>query len=114
MTKEKRMAGFWRGKGGKQRPAVSADFEHALTQEVLRSELIRVKALIATALLLAASKRGSVPRVWCARPVWLSENRHRRPPWGAYGPPRRRPVPQLITFTQGIEQGRFSRRPNTS
>ncbi len=48
------MAGFWRGKGGKQRPAVSADFEHALTQEVLRSELIRVKALIATTLLLAA------------------------------------------------------------
>ncbi len=54
MTKEKRMAGFWRGKGGKQRPAVSADFEHALTHEVLRSELIRVRALIATALLLTA------------------------------------------------------------
>jgi adenylate cyclase len=47
------MAGLWRGrKGG--RSAVSADFEHALTQEVLRSELIRVKALIATTLLLAA------------------------------------------------------------
>ncbi len=43
------MTGFWRGKGGKQRPAVSADFEHALTQEVLRSESIRVKALIASA-----------------------------------------------------------------
>ena len=48
------MAGFWRGKGGEQRPAMSVDFEHALTQEVLRSELIRVKALIATTLLLAA------------------------------------------------------------
>jgi adenylate cyclase len=47
------MAGFWRGKGGEQRSAVSADFERALTQEVLRSELIRVKALIATTLLLA-------------------------------------------------------------
>jgi len=47
------MAGLWRDrKGG--RSAVSADFEHALTQEVLRSELIRVKALIATTLLLAA------------------------------------------------------------
>src|SRR5258705_4294673 len=54
MTKENRMAGFWRGKGGKQRPAVSADFEHALTHEVLRSELIRVRALIAIALLLTA------------------------------------------------------------
>ena len=30
MTKEKRMAGFWRGKGGKQRPAVSADFAIAV------------------------------------------------------------------------------------
>src|SRR5260370_36596607 len=48
------MAGFWRGQGGKQRPAVSADFEHALTHEVLRSELIPVRALIATALLLTA------------------------------------------------------------
>src|SRR6266581_4868782 len=48
------MQRFWRGKGGEQRPAVSADFEHALTQEVLRTELIRVKALIATTSLLAA------------------------------------------------------------
>ena len=48
------MQRFWRGKGGEQWPAVSADFEHALTQEVLRTELIRVKALIATTSLLAA------------------------------------------------------------
>jgi adenylate cyclase len=47
------MAG-WRGIRGKQRPAVSAEFEHALTQEVLRTELVRVKALIATTLLLTA------------------------------------------------------------
>jgi adenylate cyclase len=48
------MPGQGWGNQGKQRPAVSADFEHALTQEVLRSELIRVKALIATTLLLTA------------------------------------------------------------
>src|SRR3981081_25600 len=46
------MAGFWRNDGGKQRSAVSADFEHALAREVLQTELIRIKALIATALLL--------------------------------------------------------------
>jgi adenylate cyclase len=48
------MRGFWRDRADEQRVAVSADFERALTQEVLRSELIRVKALIATSLLLAA------------------------------------------------------------
>jgi adenylate cyclase len=48
------MAGFWRSDKGEQRPAVSADFEHALTQEVLRTELVRIKALIATTSLLAA------------------------------------------------------------
>jgi adenylate cyclase len=47
------MAG-WRGNRGKQRSAVSAEFEHALTQEVLRTELVRVKALVATTLLLTA------------------------------------------------------------
>jgi adenylate cyclase len=48
------MPAFWGSNKGGQRSAVSADFERALTQEVLRSELIRVKALIATTLLLAA------------------------------------------------------------
>jgi adenylate cyclase len=48
------MAGFWRGKRDEQRSAVSADFERALTQEVLRTELIRIKALVATTLLLSA------------------------------------------------------------
>jgi adenylate cyclase len=47
------MAG-WRGKRDDQRSAVSAEFEHALTQEVLRTELVRVKALVATTLLLTA------------------------------------------------------------
>jgi len=45
------MAGLWRWRGEK-RAAMSADFEHALKQEVLRTELIRVKALIGTAALL--------------------------------------------------------------
>ncbi len=47
------MLGLW-GNKGEQRLAVSADFEHALTQEVLRTELIRIKALVATTSLLAA------------------------------------------------------------
>ena len=48
------MTGFLGNKASKQRSAVSAEFEHALTQEVLRTELVRVRALIATTLLLAA------------------------------------------------------------
>ena len=40
--------------GGNKREAVSADFDHALTQEILRTELIRIKALIGTAAFLAA------------------------------------------------------------
>jgi adenylate cyclase len=47
------VAGFWRRLGGSRHAAVSADFDHALMQEVLRSELVRVKALIATAAALA-------------------------------------------------------------
>jgi adenylate cyclase len=47
------MLGLWGGDKGERRPAVPADFRHALMQEVLRSELIRIKALIATAALLA-------------------------------------------------------------
>jgi adenylate cyclase len=49
------MAGFWRGKGGKQRPAVSADFEHALTREILSTELLRVKVTLVTITLLVAT-----------------------------------------------------------
>jgi len=48
------MLGFWSNKAGRQRPVVSSEFEHALTREVLRTELIRIKALIATTALLAA------------------------------------------------------------
>jgi adenylate cyclase len=44
----------WKNTGG-ERPAVSAEFEHALMREVLRTELIRVKALIATVLVLTVT-----------------------------------------------------------
>jgi adenylate cyclase len=46
------MLGLWDNKGG-QEAAVSADFTHALMQQVLRTELIRIKALIGTAALIA-------------------------------------------------------------
>jgi adenylate cyclase len=46
------MLGLWDNKGG-QSSAVSADFTHALMQQVLRTELIRIKALIGTAALIA-------------------------------------------------------------
>ena len=45
------MAWFGQGKTI-EGSAVSAGFQHALTQEVLRTELIRVKALIGTAAVL--------------------------------------------------------------
>jgi adenylate cyclase len=41
------MLGLWRNKDS-QSAAVSADFTHALMQQVLRTELIRIKALIGT------------------------------------------------------------------
>ena len=47
------MLGFWGKKKDGQEPAVSADFQRALTQEVMKTELIRIKALIATTALLA-------------------------------------------------------------
>ncbi|HKU09502.1 MAG TPA: adenylate/guanylate cyclase domain-containing protein, partial [Bradyrhizobium sp.] len=40
--------------GGKKREVVSSDFDFALTQEILRTELIRIKALIGTAAFLGA------------------------------------------------------------
>jgi adenylate cyclase len=43
---------LWGSNKSERSAAVSAGFEHALNQEVLRTELIRVRALIATALLL--------------------------------------------------------------
>jgi adenylate cyclase len=46
------MLGLWGNK--EQGSAVSAEFQHALMQQVMRTELIRVKALIATTAILAA------------------------------------------------------------
>src|SRR6478736_1520802 len=46
------MLGLWGNKS--ERPVVSADFQRALTQQVLRTELIRIKALIGTTVLLAS------------------------------------------------------------
>jgi adenylate cyclase len=47
------MAGIWDQKKNGQRTTVSADFQHALMQQVLRTELIRIKALVGTTVLLA-------------------------------------------------------------
>jgi adenylate cyclase len=46
------MAGFWGNKTSGRSAAVSADFQHALMQQVLRTELIRVRALIGTTAVL--------------------------------------------------------------
>src|SRR3954463_3877569 len=46
------MPGFW-GNNSEQGSAVTADFKHALMQQGLRTELIRIKALIGTTALLA-------------------------------------------------------------
>src|SRR4030088_315001 len=47
-----KMLGLWGNKG--QGSGVSADFQRALMQQVMRTELIRVKALIGTTAILAA------------------------------------------------------------
>jgi adenylate cyclase len=46
------MVRFWGNKS--ERPTVSADFQRALTQQILRTELIRIKALIGTTILLGS------------------------------------------------------------
>jgi len=43
---------FWRGMVGARRAEMSGEFDHALMREVLRSELVRIKALIATTAIL--------------------------------------------------------------
>jgi adenylate cyclase len=47
------MAGFWGKKAKQQDTGVSADFQRALMHEVMTTELLRIKALIATTALLA-------------------------------------------------------------
>ena len=46
------MLGLWGNNS--EKPMVSADFQRALTQQILRTELIRIKALIGTTVLLAS------------------------------------------------------------
>ena len=58
------MPGRWWDWRGAARPAVSAEFEHALMREVMRTELIRVKALIATVVVLGTV----LTTVYLARP----------------------------------------------
>ena len=74
------MAGFWRKKKQGQDGAVSADFRHALMQQVMRTELIWIKALIGTTALLAIIlwtvyllAPETVSRIWHGnlRPVYL-------------------------------------------
>src|SRR6266481_6613104 len=48
------LADLWRGMVGTRHAEVSRDFDHALMREVLRSELVRIKALIATTAILTA------------------------------------------------------------
>jgi adenylate cyclase len=64
------MAGFW-GNRKERAAAVSAEFHHALMQEVMATELLRVKALIGTTVLLSLISAGiyffapdAVSRVW--------------------------------------------------
>ena len=46
------MLGIWGKKKADEDAGVSADFRRALTQEVMGTELLRIKALIATAVVL--------------------------------------------------------------
>jgi adenylate cyclase len=48
------MPGRWWKRRGEAQPAVSAEFEHALMREVMRTELVRIKALIVTVAVLVA------------------------------------------------------------
>jgi adenylate cyclase len=42
------MRRFWSRTSGGERPSVSADFRHELSREILKTELVRIKALIVT------------------------------------------------------------------
>jgi adenylate cyclase len=71
---EQAMPGRWWKWGGAARPEVSAEFEHALMREVMRTELIRIKALIATAVVLGTAlgtvyllDLGAVQNFWHGR-----------------------------------------------
>jgi adenylate cyclase len=66
------MIRFWGAKS--EKPTVSADFQRELTQQILRTELIRVKALIGTTVLMAsliltvnAVDPSAIQRLWHGR-----------------------------------------------
>jgi adenylate cyclase len=66
------MLRLWGNKS--EKPTVSADFQRALTQQILRTELIRIKALIGTTVLLAsliltvnAVDPSAIQRLWHGR-----------------------------------------------
>jgi adenylate cyclase len=68
------MPGRWWDWGGAARPEVSAEFEHALMQEVMRTELVRIKALIATVVVMGTvltavylADLGAVQHFWQGR-----------------------------------------------
>jgi adenylate cyclase len=65
------MLGLWRGNAGEQQSAASADFEHALTREILLTERLRITAILVTlSLLLAiltatyAISPSGIERIW--------------------------------------------------
>ncbi len=65
------MTNHWWKRTHAARPVVSADFHHALTQEVLRTELVRVKVILITLTLLLAALTAAlliwpsgVERIW--------------------------------------------------
>jgi adenylate cyclase len=65
------MLGPWQGNKGERQPAVSADFGHALTREILVTERLRVKVILVTLSLLVvvltavyAIAPGSIERIW--------------------------------------------------
>src|ERR1700739_3324429 len=77
---ERAMPGRWWDFRGAARPAVSPEFEHALTREVMRTELVRIKALIITSVALVLivwivhiSDPDVVRRIWRSgvNPAWL-------------------------------------------
>src|SRR5260370_26233930 len=62
---------IWGNKASEQQSALSADFEHALTREILSTELLRVKVTLATITLLVATlivvyaiSPGMAERIW--------------------------------------------------
>jgi adenylate cyclase len=57
----------WRGNNGDQQSTVSADFERALTREILRTELLRIRTILVTLTVLLAGMLGAyalLPRVF--------------------------------------------------